>query len=101
MRARSLAAALLLGFSLVGGCGSDDPFTADMKMICSAGGGHDELPPEMRKIAAMQKIAENVKTAEAARLVAAVVQAAPSERAELLQPALAKAGLKRCPTLER
>jgi hypothetical protein len=99
MIARALAAVLLLG--LVGGCGSDDPFTADMKMICSAGGGRDDLPPEMRKLAAMKQIAENVKTAEAARLVAEVMQAAPSERDELLRPALAKAGLKRCPTLER
>lgn len=102
MLARVLAAVLLLCLlGLLGGCGSDDPFTADMKMICSAGSGRDDLPPDMRKLAAMKQIAESVKTAEAARLVAEAMRAAPSERAELLRPALAKAGLKRCPTLER
>ncbi|MEZ4399046.1 MAG: hypothetical protein R3B06_03460 [Kofleriaceae bacterium] len=91
---------LMLMCSLVAAmaCGSGepaDPFAADMKMICGAG-GRDDVPPEMRTMMAMQEIAEKIKTPEAARLMAAVAQAAPSERAELVKPALAKAGLTRC-----
>jgi len=99
MHARSAVIAVFLG--LAGGCGSDDPFTADMKMICAAGGGRDDLPPDMRTVAAMKEIAENVKTPEAARLMVQVTQAAPSERAELLRQPLAKAGIKRCALFER
>ena len=83
----------------VAGCGggkTDDPFTADMKMICDAGKGHDDLPPEMRRLEALRSIAEKVKTAEAARLMASFAQVAPAERGALLAPALTKAGIKRC-----
>jgi hypothetical protein len=82
-------------------CGpSDDPFTADMKMICKA--GQDEnLPPEMRQLAGMKEIAGKIKTAEAARLMSELMQAAPADRDQLLEPALAKAKLKRCPFLGR
>ena len=99
MHARSAIFVVLLG--LAGGCGSDDPFTADLKLICSAGGGRDDLPPNLRSVAALKEIAENVKTPEAARLVVQVMRAAPSERAELLRQPLAKAGIKRCALFER
>ena len=102
MTVRLLAASLLGLAALLaaGGCKSDDPFTADMKMICSAGGGHADLPPEMRKLAAMKEIADNIKTPEAARLLARVIQVAPEEKAGVIREALAKAGLKRCAFLE-
>lgn len=82
-------------------CGpADDPFTADLKMICKAG-QDDSLPPEMRQLAGMKEIAGKIKTAEAARLMSEIMQVAPSDRDALLAPALAKAKLKRCPFLGR
>ena len=86
---------------VVAGCSkSDDPFTADMKMICSAASGRDDVPPNMRRVAAFRHIAENIKTPEAARLMQQVIQVAPAEKAAVMREALAKAGLKRCPTLD-
>lgn len=103
MTMRPLAASLLGLAALLaaaGGCKSDDPFTADMKMICGAGGGQDGLPPEMRKLAAMKEISDNIKTPEAARFLVQVIQVAPEEKAGVIREALAKAGLKRCAFLE-
>ena len=101
---RRLLAASLLGLALLaaaGGCKSDDPFTADMKMICAAGGDGDaNLPPQLRKLAAMKEIAGKIKSPEAARLMARVIQVAPEEKAGLVREALAKAGLSRCAFLE-
>lgn len=94
VRTLMLASALIA--AACGGGKTDDPFTADMKMICDAGKGHDDVPPEMRRIAALRSIAEKVKTPEAARLMASFAQVAPTERGALLAPALAKAGIKRC-----
>ena len=93
--------ALLLAASLaIAACGgSDDPFTADMKRICNPK-LDDRLPPDMQKMAAFRDIADHIKTPEAARLMSEVIQAAPSDRAAILAPALAKAKLKRCPFLE-
>jgi hypothetical protein len=99
MLLRPIALVLLLG--LTGGCGSDAPFTADLKMICAAGKGRDDLPPSMRSLEAAKEIADNIKTPEAARLMVQLMQAAPSERAELLRQPLAKAGIKRCALFER
>jgi hypothetical protein len=79
---------------------SDDPFTADIKMICNAGRARDDLPPDMRAVTAAREIAEKIKTPEAARLMAAVMQAAPSDKAALMADALAKAGLSRCALLD-
>jgi hypothetical protein len=91
----ALAAALLLA-----ACGSsDDPFTADMKTICNAS-GDPSLPPDLQRMSAMKQIAAKVKTPEAARLLSSVIQAAPADRAALLEPALAKAKLSRCRFLE-
>lgn len=94
------ALAVVLSLSAVAACGdSDDPFTADMKTICSAG-QDDSLPPDMRRLAGLKEIADKLKTAEAARLMSAYMQAHPSEREEILRPALAKAKLRRCRFLE-
>lgn len=93
---RTLLLASALIAAACGGGKTDEPFTADMKMICDAGKGHDDLPPEMRRIEALRSIAEKVKTPEAARLMASFAQVAPAERGALLAPALAKAGIKRC-----
>lgn len=79
---------------------SDDPFTADMKMICRAGQGSDHLPPELRRVEALREIAERIRTPEAARLLATLMQVAPAERGPLVAEALARAGLRRCPFLE-
>ncbi len=85
------------------GCSSskDDPFTADMKMICNAGGASQGTPREMQTVAALQEIAAKVKTPDAARLMVEVVRAAPSDKAALLAPALSRAGISRCRLLER
>jgi hypothetical protein len=81
-------------------CGSsDDPLTADMKRICNPK-LDDGVPPDLQRIAALRDIADHIKSPEAARLLSSLMQAAPSERAALLGPALAKAKLKRCPFLE-
>jgi|JI9StandDraft_2_1071091.scaffolds.fasta_scaffold120618_2 hypothetical protein len=93
---RMLLLVSVLSLAACGGGKQDDPFTADMKMICDAGKGHDDVPPELRRIEALRSIAEKVKTAEAARLMASFAQVAPAERGALLAPALAKAGIKRC-----
>lgn len=92
----ALAAALVLA-----ACGgsNDDPFTADMKRICNPK-VDPGLPPDMQRMTAMRDLAGQIKTPEAARLMADLMQAAPSERAGMLEPALAKAKLKRCPFLE-
>ena len=97
----SLARLSLLLLLVVTGCSSskDDPFTADMKMICNAGSGRSDLPPAMAQMEAMREIASKIRTPEAARLMAAVVQAAPADKAALIAPALAKAKLSRCPLL--
>lgn len=87
----------------VAACGGakDDPFTADLKMICAAGEGRDDLPPEMRNLEALRSIADKIKTAEAARLLSELMRAAPSERPAMIDPVLAKAGIKRCAFLGR
>ena len=88
---------------VLAGCGSkpaDDPFTADLKMICNAGANRADLPPDMRSLEAAREIAAKIKTPEAARLMAAVMQAAPEEKAALMAGALKKAGIARCPMLE-
>jgi hypothetical protein len=90
----------LLGILVLAACGSsDDPFTADMKRICNPK-LDPNVPPGMQRISAMRDIADHIKTPEAARLMSELIQAAPSDRASLLAPALAKAKLKRCPFLE-
>jgi hypothetical protein len=96
---RVLAGAALL--VAMPGCDDPDPFTADLRMICGAAARHQDLPPEMRTLAAMRDIAERIKTPEAARLMAELMQAAPGERAALLAPPLRRAKLSSCPTLER
>ncbi len=93
---RTLLLVSALTVAACGGGKADDPFTADMKMICDAGKGHDDVPPELRRIEALRTIAEKVKTPEAARLMASFAQVAPADRGALLAPALAKAGIKRC-----
>ena len=80
-----------------GACKEDEPFVADMKMICSAGERGREAPPDMQRIEAFRYIAEHIKTPEAARLMVQVGQAAPSEHAAILAPAQQKAKLTRCP----
>jgi hypothetical protein len=85
------------------GCGSkaaDDPFTADMKMICAAGQGRDDLPPEMRRIEALKEITAKVKTSEAARLMAGLGALAPEERDGYMKDALARAKITRCALLD-
>ncbi len=72
-----------------------------MRMICAAAEAHGELPPEMRALAAMREIASKIRTPEAARLMSALIEAAPADRAAMLAPALARAKLDRCPTLDR
>lgn len=101
---RKLALLLLVIGLLAGGCGSsasDDPFTADMKMICAAGQGRDDLPPDMRRVAALEEIAAKVKTAEAARFMAGFGALAPAERDAYVKGALEKAKLSRCALLDR
>lgn len=93
---RTWSLVLVLALAACGGGKTDDPFTADMKMICDAGKGHDDVPPEMRRIEALRSIAQKVKTPEVARLMASFAQVAPSERGAVLAPALAKAGIKHC-----
>jgi hypothetical protein len=95
MRIALVLAALVVAAAPIGCGGSDDPFTADMKMICGAG-EDPSLPPDLARLAAMRDIADRVRSAEAARLVAELIQAAPADRDELLAPALARAKLKRC-----
>ncbi len=99
---RSVCLGLLVSATLVA-CSSksDDPFTADMKMICNAGQSRADLPPERRRIEALREIAEKVQTPEAARLMAGVFEVAPSEKAGYMKDALAKAGIKRCALLEQ
>jgi uncharacterized protein YggE len=80
---------------------ADDPFTADMKMICAAGQGHDDVPPEMRRIEALRSIAAKVKTAEAAKLMAGFGALAPEERAAYMKGALEKAKLTKCALLDQ
>ena len=100
-RSLALAFALAVAAPLAAGCGgSTDPFTADMRMICSAADRHADEPPEMRTLSAMRDIADKIKTPEAARLLSELVQAAPADRAAMLAPALERAKLSRCPTLE-
>jgi hypothetical protein len=97
--------ALIVGvLGLVAACGSkgaDDPFTADMKMICAAGQGRDDLPPEMRRVEAMKEIAAKVKTAEAARFMAGFGELAPADRPAYVKGALDRARLTRCAALEQ
>ena len=97
MRVRQV---LVLAGLLTACGGSTDPFVADMRMICAAADGHHGEPPEMRTMAAMRHILDNVKTPEAGRLVSAMMQAAPGDRAAMLAPALERARLSRCPTFE-
>lgn len=93
---RRLLLVSALSLAACGGGKPDDPFTADMKMICDAGKGGEGLPPELRRVEALRKIAAKVKTAEAARLMASFAQVGPEDKGALLAPALAKAGIKRC-----
>lgn len=98
MKLRLAACALVLAAA----CSSktDDPFTADVKMICGAGQGRDDLPPDLRRMQAFREIADKIRTPEAARLMAAVGQAAPGDKRAIMAPALEKAGVKRCPFLD-
>jgi hypothetical protein len=80
-----------------GACKEDEPFVADMKMICKAGEQSRGMDPEMQRVHAFKYIAEHIKTPEAARLIAEVARAAPSDHAALLAPAMQKAKLTRCP----
>lgn len=98
MHTRLLSAVFLLSLAACGS--SDDPFTADMKMICNAGRARPELPPDMRAVEAAREIAAKIKTPEAARLMASVMQAAPSDKRALMAPALSKAGISRCALLD-
>lgn len=96
-----VCAALVL--FVVASCGSskaDDPFTADMKMICAAGQGHPELPPEMRRLEALKEIAAKVRTPEAARLMAGFGALAPADRPDYMKGALEKAKIAHCPLFE-
>ena len=54
----------------------------------------------MRRLAGLREIGDKLKTAEAARLMSAYMQAHPSEREQILRPALDKAKLRRCRFLE-
>jgi hypothetical protein len=92
-----------LALFVVASCGSskaDDPFTADMKMICAAGEGHPELPPEMRRMEALRDIAAKVRTPEAARFMAGFGALAPEQRADYVKGALEKAKITHCPLFE-
>lgn len=97
VRLRVLAVSLAL--VALAACGGDDPFTADMKTICNAG-QDPSLPPDMRRLAGLKEIGDKLKTPEAARLMSAYMQAHPSEREQILRPALDKAKLRRCRFLE-
>jgi hypothetical protein len=92
--------ALLLAAASCGSSTSDDPFTADMKMICAAGQGHPELPPEMRRMEALKEIAAKVRTPEAARFMAGFGALAPEDRASYVKGALEKAKIAHCPLFE-
>lgn len=74
-----------------------DPFAADMKMICAAG---DHVATDQATVLALREISGKIKTAEAAGLMAAAMRAGPAERAALVKPALAKAGITRCPLFD-
>ena len=89
----------LAASSTLAACGSkaaDDPFTADMKMICAAGQGRDDLPPEMRRLEALKEIAAKVRTPEAARLMAGFGELAPADRPDYVKGALEKAKIQHC-----
>lgn len=92
-----LAVVLALVTSACGGT-TDDPFTADLKRICSIQ-PDPSAPPDMQRALALRKIASEIKSPEAARLLRDAMMAAPAERAALVGSALDKAGIKRCPTL--
>jgi hypothetical protein len=98
--------AMIAGLSVVAACAksgggaADDPFTADMKMICAAGQGRDDLPPEMRRIEALKEIAAKVRTPEAARLMAGFGALAPADRPAYMSDALERAKLAQCRLLE-
>ena len=94
-----LIAALLTACGKSGGA-ADDPFTADRKMICAAGQGRDDLPPEMRRVEALREIAAKVKTAEAARLMAGFGALAPAERPAYMKAALERAKIAQCRLLD-
>ncbi len=100
---RSTLSTAFLAILLAGlaSCDEPEPFVADMRMICRAGQSDPGLPPEMRRMQGFREIADKIKTAEAARLMAEVARAAPAEHAALLAPALARAKLSRCPFFER
>ncbi len=105
MRAHLAILVTACGLMAAAACGksgsaADDPFTADMKMICAAGQGRDDLPPEMRRIEALKEIAAKVKTAEAARLMAGFGELAPADRPAYMQGALERAKLAQCRLLE-
>jgi hypothetical protein len=93
-------AALVFAAACAKSGATDDPFTADMKMICAAGQGRDDLPPEMRRIEALKEIAAKVKTAEAARLMAGFGELAPADRPAYMKGALERAKIAQCRLLE-
>lgn len=95
-----LAASLVLTLVAAPACTKPDPFAADLAMICNAGTGQAGLDPRMQQVMALKEIAGKIKTAEAARLMADLVRAAPSERAALLGPALKRAGRSKCAALD-
>jgi len=95
---------VLVMVAAAGGCGSstkDDPFTADMKMICAAGKGRDDLPPEMRRVEALREIAAKVKTPDAARFMAGFGALAPEDRPDYVKGALQRARLTQCALLDQ
>jgi len=97
----TITAGLALVAALAGGCGSkEDPFTADIKLICNAGQSRPDLPPPMRRLQAMHEIAGKIRTGEAARLMGEITRARADQRVELMRPAMARAGLAHCPLLE-
>lgn len=100
MTARLVATAVLAAALAACGTKADDPFTADIKMICHAGPRDPGMPADMQRAMAFREIAEKIKTPEAARLMAQVIQVAPAEKAALMADALKKAGLSRCPLIE-
>lgn len=97
-RLAALLASILCATAACGGA-SDDPVTADLKRLCAIR-PDPSAPPDMARALALRTIADKIKTPEVARLLRDAMQAAPSDRPGIIEPALAKAGIKRCPVLQ-
>lgn len=97
---RSLAVVVALVGVVACGGSKDDPFTSDVKALCQPTVRAD-LPPELARMEALRDLPKKIKTAEGARLAAAVIQAAPEDRAALLAEPMKRAGLERCAQLDR